>query len=231
MKPAEGTRYRIVAFDQEGRRYEIQERLGVGDDGLLLAQYLIPTELLPTDQIASVGVEILTPEGWPLASQVAADQARSANIEVLPLPRLNEPYSFTLTGVDGTPIRSEDYLGSIILLDCWATWCNPCMAKMPQLCASYKEWRSQKMVIIGVNFDQDWERARQAVSESAITWPQINVPKEKHIRDLWIDVSGIRGLPRLLVIDREGYLRADTQNLKEADVYIRTLLEKNKKKQ
>ncbi|MBI4551493.1 MAG: TlpA family protein disulfide reductase [Candidatus Latescibacteria bacterium] len=221
---AEGTRYRIVVFDPRGRRYELDEQLGTGSGLLYLAQFRVDPALLPQAQIRAVGVEQLTPEGWRIASQIAAERARAAQIEILPLPRLNEPYRFTLTTVNGRQIRAEDLHGSVVVLDCWATWCGPCMAKMPQLRASYEAWRPHGFEVIGINFDQDWNRAVQALQELNIPWAQVAVPNDRGVRELWYEVSSIRTLPRILVLDREGILRMDTLNPREAEAVIHQLL-------
>ena len=50
-----------------------------------------------------------------------------------------------------------------MLIDCWAGWCSPCMAKMPRLKALYERRRADGFEVIGVNFDHDRARAEELV--------------------------------------------------------------------
>lgn len=222
---AEGTRYRVVVFDVQGHRAEVESHLGAGSGMVFLAQFRVAPELMPAEQIVSVGVEMLPPDGWLVVSHEASTRARAANIDVLPLPRLHEPYQFTLTATDGTPIRSVDFLGAVVVVDCWATWCSPCMTKMPHLRALYDKWHTHGLTIIGINFDHDWTRAAQVVEELRLPWRQISVPPDQRVRDAWYEVSSIRGLPRLFVLDRAGTLRLDTSNPSEMQAMLRTMLD------
>jgi hypothetical protein len=52
-------------------------------------------------------------------------------------------------------------------------------------------------------------KANQAIKRLGLTWPQVFVPADEKARELWHEASGIHGLPRLLLLDRRGILRAD----------------------
>src|SRR5262249_39735718 len=97
----------------------------------------------------------------------------------------------------------------VVLVDCWATWCSPCMAKMPKLKDFYEQRRRDGFEIVGVCFDQDAEKAKKALTLLGISWPQVFVPSDEPARQLWEEGTGIDGLPRLFLIDRDGILRAE----------------------
>jgi thiol-disulfide isomerase/thioredoxin len=100
-------------------------------------------------------------------------------------------------------------LGMVVLIDCWATWCAPCIAKMLQLKALYEHRHADGSEVIGVNFDKDRTKAEQRVKTLAMPWPEVFVPSDDRTRRLWDDATGSQTLPRLLLIDREGILRGD----------------------
>ena len=81
---------------------------------------------------------------------------------------------------------------------------------MPELVKLGKELKDRGLTIVGINFDQDLDKARAAIEKHALPWPQVFASEAaKGDPDLWRDVSGIDGLPRILLIDREGIVRSD----------------------
>ena len=111
-----------------------------------------------------------------------------------------------------TPIRAKMHEGKTVLLDCWATWCSPCMKKMPGLKKLYEDWRNKGLVVIGINFDHTWEAAEAVIRKSELPWPQVYVPADQTVRDFWYRSSSIKTLPAFLIIDRRGTLREFTND-------------------
>src|SRR5262249_38793245 len=126
-----------------------------------------------------------------------------------PPARLGEAYEFALTTLEGRKIRSQDLRGKVVLIDCRATWCSPCMAKMPKLKELYHKRHKDGFEIVGVNFDYDPKKLTQARQKHGLTWPQVFVPSDKNKRALWEEAAEMEALPQLLLIDPEGILRAD----------------------
>lgn len=175
-----------------------------------------------------VGIAMIDLEGRRARAAEAAERARAAGAEALPLPVVGEPYRFELTDLAGNRIRSEDLLGKVVLIDCWATWCGPCMAKMPELTKVREAFSEDDLVVIGINFDQEAtrERAERAIAEQALDWPHVSAAEsaQGYEGDLWEDLTGITSIPRLLLIDREGVLRADFYPF-ELEKRVRELVE------
>ena len=153
-RPTEGVEYRVIAFDVEGNRYLPEmRRLGVGSNGVQLTRFQFSLDLIRYEDVMHVGFEALRQEQRHVASQHAADRANQSGIEVLPFPQLNKSYPFTLTTVDGRSINQKEFSGKVVLFDCWAATCMPCMKDMPNILNTYNKWHASGLDIIGVNFD------------------------------------------------------------------------------
>jgi|CZKU01.1.fsa_nt_gi peroxiredoxin len=61
---------------------------------------------------------------------------------------------FTASDIDGKTFRLSDHLGkSVVLLDFWSTFCEPCKAEFPHLRALYDDDKSKGLLIVGVAMD------------------------------------------------------------------------------
>ncbi len=61
---------------------------------------------------------------------------------------------FSLETVDGKTVSLSDYVGKkVILLDFWATWCEPCLAAMPHLNEIYKDHKDEGFVLLSISMD------------------------------------------------------------------------------
>jgi RNA polymerase sigma factor (sigma-70 family) len=205
--------YVAVAFDAAAKRYPLTaiSRAEGGDARLgstvALRQFKLDPKVLPAEKATHLGIEVITPESRKRASQAGQAKAREAGVAVLPTPLIGKPFDFTLTTVEGKPIRSRDLRGKVILIDCWATWCAPCMAKMPALKDLYSRRRGDGLEIIGIGFDEKPEAASKAVRSLGLAWPQVLVPADEDVRALWKEAAQVDGLPRLFLVDRQGILR------------------------
>jgi RNA polymerase sigma factor (sigma-70 family) len=178
---------------------------------VVMREYRLDPAVLRFDQVKSLGIEVIPPEvrraARERASVRALEVARDAGVEILPRPVVGEPFEFSLTDTKGRVIRSAELKGKVVLIDCWAGWCAPCMAKMPRLKALYERRHADGFEVVGVNFDHDRTRADELVKALGLPWAEVHVPDDERARELWAEGPGITTLPRLFLIDRAGILR------------------------
>lgn len=202
--------FRTVGFDENGKRIPFAS-LQAGSTGTIAMQcdFLDPKIFEPS-KLRYLGIEKLSKANLKnITSKEAAAALKLKGGYPLPYPEIGKPYSFDIVGIDGSKISSESFLGKVLLVDFWATWCTPCMAKMPELKKIYDESKSKGFEIIGINNDEDLEKAKKAIAANALNWKQAAAPMDAEDRKLWEKTSGLTSLPRLFVIDRKGILRAD----------------------
>jgi thiol-disulfide isomerase/thioredoxin len=65
----------------------------------------------------------------------------------------NEAPGWELKDLDRQLVKSSDFLGKVVILNFWATWCAPCKAEIPGFIALQKQYGDQGLVVIGVSLD------------------------------------------------------------------------------
>src|SRR5215211_2609677 len=80
----------------------------------------------------------------------------------------------TLTLLDGGPLRLSDLRGRVVVVNFWASWCEPCRAEMPELQAYWDaaQRAGEQTTIVGVGIRTDVNKnARDLVSAGGFTYP------------------------------------------------------------
>lgn len=103
----------------------------------------------------------------------------------------------------GEPVSIERLRGSIVVLDFWAGWCDPCIAELPTFEAIVEEFADAGVVVLGVNLDRSLEEFEEAVAEHGIGYRQVYDGADGPINTLY----RIGGIPMTYVIDRDGIIR------------------------
>ncbi len=119
--------------------------------------------------------------------------------------RLGQPLAFKFTALDGREVDLKGMHGKVVLVDCWATWCAPCLREMPHVQAAYDRFHSKGFEVVAISSDDDREALEKFVKERRIPWPQYFDGKGEMNRfALQFDVGGI---PTMWLLDRTGVLR------------------------
>ena len=139
---------------------------------------------------------------WPQA-EVTPGVSSSGLPLTVPVEVDYEAPELTLLSVDGEKQALEDFLGKVILVNLWATWCPPCKAEMPTLEAFYQTHKDQGFDVIAINDGDPTEAVEAFVDEYGLTFPVWLDPQyiatEKAFKSL--------NLPSSFVIDRQGNIR------------------------
>ncbi len=122
--------------------------------------------------------------------------------------------------LNGAPATLENYLGRVVLIDMFATWCGPCETQIEELKKVDSHYSSSDVVILSVDSDHTRETA-QMVSEF----------KDKHNADWTFAMSTSEfndefpasAIPTIFIIDREGGIVYDHQGVETGESLIRTL--------
>jgi peroxiredoxin len=92
----------------------------------------------------------------------------------------------TLLTLDGRRAALADYRDQLVVLNFWATWCQPCTLEMPSLEALWQRYRDRGLVVVGVSVDRGAPRAllEPYVRNLKLTFPILLDPDAK-TSDRW----------------------------------------------
>ena len=124
---------------------------------------------------------------------------------------IGKPFDFKAKSVSGSEIDVSRMRGKVILIDFWASWCEPCLISIPVLKNAYGQFRSKGFEIIGVNLDEDRESMNRVLKKLEMTWPQLfdGLGKPGPIPTKY----GVNGIPSMWLIDKQGVLREVIQGI------------------
>lgn len=122
---------------------------------------------------------------------------------------------FSAKDFRGRKISSADLRGKVVLIDFWATWCQPCKKEMPGYQKLADRYSSRGFAVIGLKLDimADTEEPRAFARRLGVRYP-LAVATD----DLKNKFGGIEGLPTTLLYDREGILRQKIIGFEYTDV-------------
>jgi cytochrome c biogenesis protein CcmG/thiol:disulfide interchange protein DsbE len=141
--------------------------------------------------------------GWLWLSRVPAPaQAQSALWDRGPQPAIGFPApDFTLATLEGEELKLSQLRGRPVVLNFWATWCEPCKRELPALQATAKHY-GENVTIIGVDQGEDAAVVKAYLSQYTLIYPIV--------LDTDFAISGkynVVGLPTTFFIDSTGIVR------------------------
>ena len=92
---------------------------------------------------------------------------------------------FSLTTLTGESVRSQDYEHKVLVVNFWATWCQPCVYEIPHLNDLYTEFQSKGVEILGISMDSaDPESVRRFTQRHRMKYPVVvGAPRSETISE------------------------------------------------
>lgn len=154
----------------------------------------------------SDGIEIVGRRGFAqglLAAGLATAWAGCTRGEPAPAD-LGAAPEFETRALSGDTVKLSDLRGTVVLLNVWATWCDPCVRELPVLADLHRELEPRGFTVLGLNTD----------SRSKLRDVQTMVAHNKLPFPVWLDfesesqtVFKLNGYPTSFLIDRKGVIR------------------------
>ncbi len=120
--------------------------------------------------------------------------------------RLNEiksVYDLSLIDTAGNKVSLKTFKGRYLLIDFWASWCQPCITNFPFMEELEKEYKSDSIEFISVSLDTDNNRWEEAIKKhQLIGWQLSDLHGFDGMLPVYCKVSN--DIPQYVLIDKEG---------------------------
>ena len=108
--------------------------------------------------------------------------------------------AFTLKDSNGTSVKLSDYLGKVVLLNFWATWCGPCKVEIPWFIEFEQKHKDNGFAVVGISMDEDgWETVKPYIEARRVNY-RILMGDDATAQSF----GGVESLPTSFLIDRQG---------------------------
>jgi cytochrome c biogenesis protein CcmG/thiol:disulfide interchange protein DsbE len=110
--------------------------------------------------------------------------------------------TFTLRDAEGEFVSLEDLRGRVVLVNFWATWCEPCRAEMPELDRAARAYHDAGFRVLAINVLEDSAAIQKYGAQLDLGIPLLVDPRGEVY-----EAYNVQGLPVSFLVDREGVIR------------------------
>lgn len=138
--------------------------------------------------------------GGGLESITSMVQPAPAPVSTADIGQVAPPLRLPLVG--GGEMDLESYRGRVVVLNFWATWCEPCKAEMPVFEQAQQRYRDRGLAVLAVDFQERDEEITAFLNQVGVTFPSL-ADRTGEVTRQW----RATGLPTTFLIDRQGIIR------------------------
>ncbi|MBV7270691.1 TlpA disulfide reductase family protein [Winogradskyella luteola] len=133
--------------------------------------------------------------------------------------KLGDPFiNFTITGTKSDSLKFKQLLGKKILIDFWASWCQPCIKKHPAMIDLYKRMNKNNFEIVSISIDKSKQNWLKGLEKEKLPWKN-GLDESEFIANSY----GINAIPFNYLLNETGEIIAINKSLEEIE---RIILEK-----
>jgi thiol-disulfide isomerase/thioredoxin len=111
-----------------------------------------------------------------------------------------------VTNLAGKAVDLSNFKGKVVLLNFWASWCEPCRAEFDELIHLQEKYKAQGLVVLAVNLAEMKPRIYQYLKSSGIPENAVEILRDQN--SLTYKTWKARGLPNTFLINRSGKVEA-----------------------
>jgi cytochrome c biogenesis protein CcmG, thiol:disulfide interchange protein DsbE len=149
---------------------------------------------------AKIGLGIATLSLLLITKPVMDGFTRSKQSRNMAMMNVAAPL-FETQDIEGKMQRLSDYRGKVVVVNIWATWCEPCRNEMPALDRLYQSRKASGLVVVGIS-DESVEAQRTFLTKVPVTYPLLAVTPG--VPTFYREIAKY---PAIFLIDRHGRLQ------------------------
>jgi len=133
--------------------------------------------------------------------------------------------TFKYKDITGKEYALEDFKGTLVYIDFWATWCGPCRHELPSLEEVENAYHGKKITFISMSVDDDMNKWETMVKEKKMKGIQL------HAEGAWASTAvndyQIKGIPTFVLIDHNGVIISPSAPRPSSGEELTKLLDEN----
>lgn len=109
---------------------------------------------------------------------------------------------FTLLSIEGKKISLDAHKGEVVVINFWATWCNPCQEELPEFEKLQQRYRERGLKILTISVDSNLENVRGFIKKNDLKLTALWDHKKR-----LAEAYSVEAMPSTYLIDRFGVIR------------------------
>ena len=166
-------------------------------------QPAVRSDLLKARLLFAAAILVALVAGWLFGAGGLERLVRNTTSTTSSTADVGQPApQFSLASAAGPDVRLADYRGQVVLVNFWATWCEPCRTEMPAIDRVYRQQQGRGFEVLAVDVEEGAGQVQTYQAELGLSFPAL------------LDADGTvsrsyraRGLPTSFLVDRQGTIR------------------------
>ncbi|RYZ33484.1 MAG: TlpA family protein disulfide reductase [Sphingobacteriales bacterium] len=111
---------------------------------------------------------------------------------------------FSMPDVNGSEVKLSSLRGKYVLVDFWASWCQPCREENPNVVRAFEKFKGKNFTILGVSLDRPGQKANwlKAIKDDKLNWPQVS--DLQYWNSVVVNLYHLDGIPFNVLVDPQG---------------------------
>ena len=165
----------------------------------------------------ALGVHLMSPKEPAAGKTAAANGSSDGSLlqpKAAPSIRGKEAPTVTLKNLEGKPVSLSDYKGKAVLVNFWATWCQPCLLEIPWFIQFQEKYGKDGFQVLAISLDEEGPKVVKPFVEKHNMKSLVVLMGEEKTPEQF---GGLLGLPTSFMVDRDGKLYSKHQGLVTKD--------------
>ncbi len=125
------------------------------------------------------------------------------------------PFAAAIPLQKGAPLQLKDLQSQVVLLDFWASWCEPCKEALPHYAEMEKKYKSRGLKVVGINEDSS-----SIERESFLKKMNLHFPLYEDKDQAFVKALGVEALPTLVIFNSSGKVIQRLEGFEKKDLVM-----------